>query len=180
MILLPLAGVIAVAGAAVWSRVIADDEDVILIEPGEYAGPSATNPDVAGSPLPPFELIGADQQSVTLVPDGRPMVVNMWQSICPPCSRELAAFGDVDADYGARVRFVGVNNYDDVDSMIGYAAARGVDYELLSDPEDVVATALGVLQYPVTLFVTADGEIVAQTGVLSEDELRTRVAELLA
>ena len=31
-----------------------------------------------------------------------------------------------------------------------------------------------------TLFVSADGEIVAQTGALNEAELRQHVAELLA
>ena len=65
-------------------------------------------------------------------------------------------------------------------TMVRYAADRGADYELLMDPNNAVADELGILQFPVTLFVSADDEIVAQTGVLSEDELRAHVAELLA
>ena len=64
--------------------------------------------------------------------------------------------------------------------MRRFAAERGVDYELLRRPRRPLGDALGVVQYPVTLFVSADGEIVAQTGPLNEAELRQHVAELLA
>jgi len=179
--LLPIAAFIAVIGGVVFSRVVADEgDDVIRIEPGEYADPSETNPVHDGDPFPAFELVNTDGADVTLTADGRPMVVNLWQSICPPCSRELAAFGKVENDLGGEVRFVGVNNYDDADTMVRYAVDRGADYELLSDPDDAVGTELGILQYPVTLFVNADGEIVAQTGVLNEAELRRHIDELVA
>ena len=165
-----------------WNRVVADDgdDDVIHLEPGEYGDPSETNPEHAGDALPAFELVTAGGDPVTLVSDGRPMVVNLWQSICPPCSRELAAFGTVQNELGDEVRFVGINNYDDAETMVRYAGDRGADYELLSDPDDAVGTELGILQYPVTLFVSAGGEIVAQTGVLNETDLRAHLAELLA
>ena len=48
--------------------------------------------------------------------------------------------------------------------MQRFAAERGVDYELLIDPDGNLGDALRIVQYPVTLFVDADGEIVAQTG----------------
>ena len=40
------------------------------------------------------------------------MVVNLWQSTCPPCARELPAFAAVDDEYGDRVRFVGIDDLD--------------------------------------------------------------------
>ena len=39
--------------------------------------------------------------------------------------------------------------------------------------------ALGVVSFPVTLFVDADGAVVAHTGEIDGDELRTRIEELL-
>lgn len=180
--ILPVAAIAAVAGGVVWSRTVADDgDDVIHLDtPGEFVDPASTNPEYDGDELPVFELTNADGDIVRLEPDGRPMVVNLWYSTCPPCSRELAAFGTVDDDLGDEVRFVGVNPLDDAETMVRYAAERGVSYDLLRDPNELVGSELGVLQYPVTLFVAADGEIVAQTGALSEDELRGHVAELLA
>ena len=38
--------------------------------------------------------------------------------------------------------------------------------------------ALGVVNFPVTLFVAADGEILAQTGEIDGAELRARIEEL--
>ena len=179
--LLPLAAVVAVAGAIVWSRVVADDgDDVVLITPGEYADPASTNAENAGDVFPSFVLTGADGDAVELVPGDRPLVVNLWYSTCPPCSRELAAFGTVADELGAEVRFVGVNPLDDAETMVQYAADRGVDYELLMDPDEFVGAEFGILQYPVTFFVATDGRIVAQTGVLSEDDLRERITELVA
>ena len=73
-----------------------------------------------------------------------------------------------------------MNPLDDAETMVQYAADRGVDYELLMDPDEFVGAEFGILQYPVTFFVATDGEVVAQTGVLSEDDLRDHIAELAA
>jgi thiol-disulfide isomerase/thioredoxin len=179
-IVLPIAAVVAVAGGVVWSRVVADDaDDVVLTEPGEYVDPASTNPANDGDELPAVELVAVGGSATRLEPDGRPMVVNLWYSTCPPCSRELAAFGAVADDVGDAVRFVGVNPVDDAETAAEYAGDRGADYEQLLDRDASLVDALSVVQFPVTLFVSADGRIVAQTGVLSEDELRRHVAELL-
>ena len=64
--------------------------------------------------------------------------------------------------------------------MQRFADERGVDYELLVDHAGELDAALRIVQYPVTLFVSAGGEIVAQTGALNEADLRRHVDELLA
>lgn len=179
---LVVAAVIAGAGAVALSRTIADDggDTVRLDTPGDFVDPSNSNPSHDGDPLPEVTLTTADGDPIELVPDGRPMVVNLWYSLCPPCARELTYFAAVEEEFGEQVRFVGVDNLDDAETMVEFAAERGVDYELLLDHDDVLGGALGVFQYPVTLFVDADGEIVAQTGALTEAELRDHVAELLS
>jgi peroxiredoxin len=182
----PVIGLLVVGvaglGALVWSRTVADGggEDVLRLDtPGEYADPAMSNPPNDGAELPAVELQTVDGAAATLSPDGRPMVVNLWYSTCPPCARELTYFAAVDADLGDEIRFVGVNPVDDVETMRSFAAERGVDYELLVDHDGALGDALGVVQYPVTLFVSADGEIVAETGPLSEGDLRTQIAETL-
>lgn len=178
---LGVAAVVVLVGAVAWNRSGDDGDDVIRLDtPGEFIDPASTNPNYSGDPLPRFELTNADGEEVRLEPDGRPLVVNLWYSTCPPCARELGGFAAVDAEFGDEVRFVGVNNYDDADTMERFAGERGVDYELLMDPDDVVGREFRVLQFPVTFFVSTDGDIVTQTGPLSENELREHVAELLA
>src|SRR5262245_66647622 len=135
-----------------------------------------SNPPNDGAALPAVELQAVDGTATKLSSDGRPMVVNLWYSTCPPCARELTYFAAVDADLGDEIRFVGVNPVDDVETMRSFATERGVDYELLVDHDGALGDALGVVQYPVTLFVDADGELVAQTGPLSEGALRRTIA----
>ena len=61
-----------------------------------------------------------------------------------------------------------------------FAGERGVTYDLYRDQYAELADGVGAVAFPVTLFVTSDGTIVEQTGPLDADELRAKVAELLA
>jgi len=174
---------ISVVGAFVFSRVASSDgdRDALLADPGEYVEPGAsTNPPLAVDALPAVELVAADGASVELASDGRPMVVNLWYSTCPPCARELVDFATVDDDVGEFVRFVGVNPYDSAAEMVAFAGDRDVKYELLRDPDNALADALGVVTYPVTLFVGRDGYVLEQTGPLDAAELRARLARYWA
>ena len=127
--------VVTGVGALIWSRTIADGgDDVLRLEtPGEYVDPAVSNPPNDGARLPDVELTTVDGTTTALAVDGRPMVVNLWYSTCPPCARELTYLAEVEADVGEEVRFVGVNPLDDVAEMQRFAEERGVDYELLVD-----------------------------------------------
>jgi peroxiredoxin len=160
----------------------APDGEFVLTEPGIYAEPtdgSLPVPDLDASVLPSVELLDASDRPVRLDrSDGRPMVVNIWYSTCPPCARELADFAEVHGEVGDRVRFVGVDPRDSYEEMVSFAADRGVTYELLRDQSFAWVRELGVVVYPTTVFVDAEGTIVRQTGVLDADQLRNHISEL--
>jgi peroxiredoxin len=183
-LLVGLASVLVIAvGSVVWSRAVEGDDgvDALLDEPGNYVLPGlVTNPPLASETLPDVALLDDDGGPVALVPDGRPMVVNLWYSQCAPCARELADFAVVHAELGDRVRFVGVNPWDTPSTMRRFAADRGVTYELLRDDAGRFGEALDVVAYPVTLFVGADGVVVGSTGPIEARALRSRIEELLA
>jgi peroxiredoxin len=168
-------------GAIVWSRAVSggDDVDAVLDEPGNYVLPGlVTNPPLATAALPAVDLVDAGGDTVRLVPDGRPMVVNLWYSQCPPCARELADFAAVHEELGDTVRFVGVNPLDSAATMTRFATDRGVTYELLRDSGGRFGEALDVVAYPATVFVGADGSVVDSTGAIDARELRARITEL--
>lgn len=140
-----------------------------------------TNAAVSGEQLPDVELVDNDGNAVALRSlAGGPMIINYWYSTCAPCKKELPAFGAVHADLGDQIRFVGVNPIDDPEVNVSFAAERGVNYELLRDPDGAYSSEVGIVSAPFTLFVAADGTIVRQTGVLDEDDLREYANELLA
>jgi len=157
------------------------ESDVVLDTPGVEQIPSiGTNAVVEGEPLAITTLLDNDGNELSTADlIGRPLVINVWNSTCAPCKRELPAFAAVHGELGDRVRFVGVNNLDTPEVNESFARERGVGYELLRDVDDGFASTAGIATLPVTLFVAADGTIMRQTGVLEEDELREYAEELL-
>lgn len=167
-------------GYAVY-RITTPQTDAVLDEPGLYDIPlddGATGE--PGRPLPDVELLDADGavvRSSDLV--GSPAVINVWFAACPPCERELPDFAEVHAEYGDRVRFVGVNPFDDPDRMTAFAAERAVRYELWRDPDSAFIDAVFLAAFPATYFVDDEGRIVREAGVLNADQLREGIEELL-
>jgi thiol-disulfide isomerase/thioredoxin len=178
------AAVVVIAGFA-WSQRddgSGGDVDARLSDPGSvvtFPDGGLVNDRVDGEPFPEVTLLDATDGEVSTADlIGEPLVVNLWFSTCPPCARELPEFAEVDA---ARddVRFIGVNTIDSVEVMERFAAERGVEYELFRDRFAELADGVGAVAFPVTLFVTSDGTIVQQAGVLDADELNERIDELL-
>jgi peroxiredoxin len=179
-----VAAFVSVVGG-VWLAGVLDDEppvdgEFVLDQPGVFEQPTdEVNADATGERLPAVALTDAAGNPVALdAHRGTPMIVNLWYSFCPPCARELGDFAAVDAELGDRVRFVGVNPFDPVETMERFAGERGVTYELLRDAGREFSIELGIVAYPVTLFVDAEGRIVRQTGELGADELQRAIDEL--
>jgi peroxiredoxin len=189
-----LAGSLAVAvavsllGGYAWSRIIGDDDPSVDAEltdaqdRPQLGGPEeiVPNGNVAGDPLPAATLSDRDGNDVTtasLLGD-QPLVINFWFSTCPPCAKELPEFAAAHAEFGDDVRFVGVNTIDSIPVMERFAGERGVTYELFRDDLAELTDGIEASNFPVTIFVTSDGTIVDQTGVIDLDGLRDKIANL--
>ena len=181
-----LLAAVVVIGVAVWIQSSGSDDgefDATLSDPQTvitFPNEGLGNDDVQGDPFPDVVLIDRDDNEITTAEFlGEPLVVNLWYSTCPPCAKELPEFAEVDAETD-EVRFIGVNTLDSLEVMDRFAGERGVEYDLFRDEFAELADAIGATAMPVTLFVTSDGTIVEQTGALDDDELRAKVADLVA
>ncbi len=158
-----------------------DDLDARLT-PGVVPFPDdgLANADVEGDPLPIVDLGDRDGNAVSTASLlGKPLVINFWYASCPPCVKELPDFAAVHAEVGDAVRFVGVNTRDSVEEMERFAADRGVTFEQYRDDFGDLVNAIRLVVTPTTLFVTPDGAIIEQTGVLDAAELRLKIDQLL-
>ncbi len=185
---LAIAVVVSAIGALVWANAVGSDRrsnelDAQLEQPGVVTMPNTgiTNRDVEGEELPDADL---SDEAGDIVPTasllgGDPLVMNFWFSTCAPCRKELPDFAEVHGEVGDQVRFIGVNPMDSWAVNERFAAERGVEYELLLDELGELNIELELLNYPTTIFVTPDGMIVEQAGVLDADGLRMKVDELL-
>ncbi len=144
--------------------------------------PNLGNLGVEGDTLPSVTIRDAQGNRISTVELlGQPLLINFWATTCVACKDEMPALARVHADYGDRVRFIGLNQVANGDTALAFAADADVHYELMSDEDGEFAAALQVATLPYTLLVAPDGTIIEQKGIaLSEDQIRAAVDELLA
>lgn len=117
---------------------------------------------------------------------GKPVVLNYFAGLCPPCRAELPDFQQLYTG-SAREKFtlIGV----DVGSFVGLGSrddGKALLRELkITFPAGTIFSAegfrrYGILGMPTTVFITADGKILRKyTGMLTRDQMDTFVGELL-
>ncbi len=131
--------------------------------------------------LPDLTLVATDGATVRL-PDftGRPTVVNLWATWCPPCRREMPVLQRAQA---ARpdVHFVFLNQGEAPQQVVAYLARSGLQLRnVLLDTRSQAGAALGHRVLPTTLFFDANGRLVdTRVGELSEATLAQRLQHLL-
>ncbi|CAN5671531.1 hypothetical protein BH20ACT1_BH20ACT1_10370 [soil metagenome] len=143
--------------------------------------PSLVGDDVTGDVLP-TESFSRLEGGLGSFADyrGTPLVVNFFASWCAPCVAEMPDFEAVHQEQGDQVAFIGVNLRDQVGAARALVEQTGVTYDIVRDPAGDLASALGVVAMPSTLFVSAEGRVIDMAaGELSADELRQRVDELV-
>ena len=139
------------------------------------SGPENVAPAAVGA-APAFSLIGTDGLRVSLAGLlGRPLVINFWATCCAPCRVEMPMLqSKVGAQAAARL--VLINEGDSAQAARSFLSSAGIHQPALLDSDLKVGAAYGAVALPITVFVRADGSIVArQIGQISE---RVLVAEL--
>lgn len=134
-----------------------------------------------GLPAATLGCLGGGPAVPLRSPSGRPTVVNVWATWCPPCVQEVPAFVDLAARSKGRLDVVGVLTVDTADSALTFAQQFGMHYPSLLDPDGVVRAQYGG-GTPITLLLDATGKVVyTQVGaVRSAQALRDLVDQHLA
>lgn len=136
--------------------------------------------DVEGSELPELGYVTFDGEERTLAADGRPLVINFWASYCVPCVAEMPAIEAVYQANRADLDVLGLQVQETADKGLALADQTGVTYPLGRDERGDVVRALGGMNLPTTVLVTADGTIAeVHTGAVTADELQSLLDEHL-
>ena len=130
------------------------------------------------------ELGGADLSMSDL--QGKPVVLNFWAGLCPPCRAEMPDFEAFHGEFGDQVTVLGIDvgqylslgTQDDAqillaDLDISYPAGYTVDESVIRKYE--------VLGMPTTVFINSRGEVFRQWGgILDREVLQDITNEMLA
>ena len=91
---------------------------------------------------------------------GRPMVVNLWATWCPPCRREMPVLAEAQAQR-ADVAFVFVNQGEGANEVRDYLRGGAMALRnVVLDPASRVSQSTGARGLPTTLFFDAGGRLV--------------------
>ncbi|MCC2955694.1 TlpA family protein disulfide reductase [Massilia sp. IC2-477] len=151
----------SLAGVALWLG------GTLLLQ--AFAPPQAPLPELSVRRLDGSELALRSYQ-------GKPLVVNLWATWCPPCRREMPALGAMQASR-SDVDVVFVNQGESAAKVQGFLAAQGLRLQnVLVDPAGQLAARTGSVGYPTTLFYDARGVLRSRhVGELSEATLADKL-----
>ena len=113
-------------------------------------------------PLPDIAVVTLDGSHARLdASAGKPVVLNLWATWCPPCRREMPVFEDAVQAY-PEVRFVLLNQGEDAATISDYLDREGLHLhaQVLLDLYSLAMPATNTRGLPTTLFFDADGHLV--------------------
>lgn len=131
-------------------------------------------------PLPQISLTSLDGRAIPLAGFvGKPTVVNLWATWCPPCRREMPVLQQAQGA-NADVNFVFVNQGEKADAIQRFINQQQLTLRnVLVDERLQTGSALGHRALPTTLFFDARGQLVStRIGELSQATLAQRLSEL--
>jgi thiol-disulfide isomerase/thioredoxin len=108
---------------------------------------------------------------------GQVVVIDFWASWCGPCHLQARIIEPIYRDYkGRRVQFLAANVGEDLETVKSYLKTKPFPYPVLLDPEDKVASSLGVFALPTVLVVDTKGRVAYfQSGLADGETLRQAI-----
>lgn len=148
-----------------------------------------------GTPAPNFTLLRSDGEVVQLDDlKGRPVLLNVWATWCPPCTEELPFLERIALEVEGALEVVLINNAESLERATAFLEAQDIGLKTLGnaartervrfrgagvrlDTTQEVLRRYRVLGMPTSVFVGADGTIQAVwVGLVTPG----KAAELLA
>lgn len=132
------------------------------------------------------DLLGANELNIHDLPLGKPLVVNFWAGLCPPCRAEMPDLQEFSDEFEDRLTLVGV----DLGQFTGLGTVQdakdlleelGVTYPAGFTNDSNVIKDYRVFGLPATMFIDAEGKIFKNLGgALNLDVLRDQSNAMLA
>jgi thiol-disulfide isomerase/thioredoxin len=148
---------------------------------------SASAPDFTITAYQGDDVLGGQTGKFSRVFDrGKPVILNFWAGLCPPCRAEMPGFQRVfdqvrdsvdlvGVDIGP---FVGLGEHADAERLL---ADLGIHYPAAFAIDSTPVRLYQIRSMPTTVFLTRKGQITdTVNGLLVESRMRDRIQQLIA
>ncbi|NMF91220.1 TlpA family protein disulfide reductase [Aromatoleum petrolei] len=90
---------------------------------------------------------------------GKPLIINVWASYCPPCLAEMSSLERLSKRYGKQFNVIGVSIDDYPDRAQAFLVQAKTSFPHFIDRRLALENMLGADRIPLTVLVDADGKI---------------------
>jgi thiol-disulfide isomerase/thioredoxin len=182
-LLIPLAIILTVAAIACGCS---DSSSTSIV--GDGASSSSSNDQAPNFSITMYQgqdVVGAEEVSLHSLFGDKPIVLNFWAGLCPPCRAEMPDLQEFNEKFEDRAlllgidlgQFFGLGNQKDAQELLDelevtYPAGFTNDGDVIQDYR--------VLGMPTTIFIDKDGNIFNKwTGALNVSILEEKTLEML-
>jgi peroxiredoxin len=144
---------------------------------------AADNMLAIGSKAPEFTLPTPDGKTLSLasIKGTTGTLINFWFVNCPPCRDEFPALQNLFESYkGKGLAVLAIDHADAAPDVKAYLNELGITFPvgIGDDREPTVFTKYGVVEYPVTYLLDAEGKVVFRSSGSDVTAIRRAVAAL--
>jgi thiol-disulfide isomerase/thioredoxin len=178
--LIPLAMILTVAAIACSSSGSSS-----IVGDGNSSGSSDPAPDFMVTMFQGQDVVGGEEVSLHSLFGDKPIVLNFWAGLCPPCRAEMPDLQEFNEEFKDRAillgvdlgQFTGLGSQKDAKDLL---AELGVTYPAGFTSDADVIKDYKVLGMPTTIFIDRNGEIFNKwTGALNGRILKEKTLEML-
>lgn len=182
--LMPLVLVLAVAAIACSNASSNSGSSSIIGDESSSSGDKAPNFTI--SMFQGEDVVGGQEVNLHGLIGSKPIVLNFWAGLCPPCRAEMPDLQEFNEEYKDRAlllgidlgQFTGLGNQKDATDLLD---ELGVTYPAGFTEDVSVIRDYQVLGMPTTIFIDTDGNIFNKwTGALNGSVLAEKTEEMLA
>ena len=132
-----------------------------------------------GELVPAYAAADLAGDSVSLASlRGKPLLLNVWATWCPPCREEMPALEAVHTMYapdGLQVVGVSIDGAGAADLVREFVTEFGVTFPILHDPDGRISRTFRMNGVPETLLIDAEGRLVRRwIGIFDPTAAPTR------